>query len=359
MTLPSADILCKSRRNRSLGAIRRPPQRGFTLVELLVVIAIIGVLVALLLPAIQAAREAARRTECKNKMRQLGIAVQNYHDVRKQLPPNRIGDWYATWLYLVCPYIEQANISNLWDATNGRVSFAPQEFRELSVPTFLCPSQDHESLVVEKNGTSGSISDYQVFFASTLPQIVTPDGVQNPQIVGNPGGWAWNNMHGADGPIIQPHRSEDVTYVSPAGAERPIRTWKSRTALKNIVDGTSNTYMIGEVAKWISENQMTFDGDDNRGQACGLTARFSTNNDVSPGARNLKLFQENEWECGIGGAHPGTVNIVMVDASVQSVSLDIDPGVVDGMITRDNGEISGTAPTNRLQTGGGGGGGPP
>ena len=74
---------------------------GFTLVELLVVIAIIGVLIALLLPAVQAAREAARRTQCTNHMRQLGIAVHNYHDSTQWLPPSRVGDGHQTWLMLV------------------------------------------------------------------------------------------------------------------------------------------------------------------------------------------------------------------------------------------------------------------
>lgn len=343
---------------------------GFTLVELLVVIAIIGVLIALLLPAIQAAREAARRTECKNKLRQLGIAVQNYHDVVKKLPPNRIGDGYATWLYLILPYIEQANISNTWDAKNGRVSFAPQQFRELTVPTFFCPSQDHESKIVylkswatqSSPDTSGSISDYQAFFASTMPQIVTPDGSTSQKVIWvpyGPGSWDWSNMHDADGAIIQPHRKQDVTYVDKS-TQRPLVSWHGRLSLKDITDGTSNTYMMGEIAKWESEGQHTFDGDHNRGQACGLLARFSTNNELSPGDRGLPQNQENISECGIGGPHPATVNIVMVDSSVQTVSLDIDPAIVDGMITRANEEVPGTAPTNRLKTNtGGGGGGPP
>jgi len=340
-------------------------RNGFTLVELLVVIAIIGVLVALLLPAVQAAREAARRTDCKNRMRQLGIAVQNYHDVKNKLPPNRIGDGYATWLYLILPFIEQSNISNVWDANNGRVSFAPVEFREITIPTFICPSQDHDSLIITADQTwagpniTGSISDYQAIFASTLQQIVTPadssSSTSTPFVVRNADGWNWRTMHDSDGTLIQPHRIDDVKYKD-SSTIRPLRTWKGRIALKNITDGTSNTYMVGEVAKWVSERQHTFDGDHNRGESCGLLAKFTSNNELSPGSRGLQKYEENEWECGIGGAHPGTVNIIMVDASVQSVSLDIDPEVVDGMITRDGGEIPGTAP---VRPSFGGGGGPP
>src|SRR5690349_6909248 len=96
--------------------IRRRRHQGFTLVELLVVIAIIGILVALLLPAIQSAREAARRSQCVNNMKQLGIAMANYHDVRKKLP---IGSWsccWGTWQMSILPFIEEQQLFDqyLW-----------------------------------------------------------------------------------------------------------------------------------------------------------------------------------------------------------------------------------------------------
>lgn len=344
--------------------------RAFTLVELLVVIAIIGVLVALLLPAIQAAREAARRAECKNKIRQLAIAVQNYHDTQKALPPNRIADGYATWLYLILPYIEQANIQNIWDAKLGYVINAPKEFRELNVPVFLCPSQNHESLVIEEtsdlNGqlTTGSVADYQATFASTCAQVVYAasgsGSATTPTIVGNPGVWNSATMHGADGVMIQPHRGEDVRYVASAGGA--LRSWRSRTSLKSVSDGTSLTIMVGEVARWVSDHDMTFDGNDNRGESCGILARLSTNNDLSPGARNIPQYKSGEWECGIGSAHPGSVHVAMVDGSVQTLNVDMDPNVLDRMITRAGEEvydIDGSAASCAATGGGGGGGGGP
>jgi prepilin-type N-terminal cleavage/methylation domain-containing protein len=89
-------------------------QRAFTLVELLVVIAIIGVLVALLLPAVQAAREAARRTQCLNNLKQIGLAIQNYHGVRNEIPPSRLPCHHGTWAALLWPYLEQSNIAQRW-----------------------------------------------------------------------------------------------------------------------------------------------------------------------------------------------------------------------------------------------------
>src|SRR5262245_38816439 len=97
--------------------LSRRPRRGFTLVELLVVIAIIGVLVALLLPAVQAAREAARRSQCQNNLRQIGLATQNFHDTNNYLPPLRIAGaegWASYWV-LIMPYIEQSNLQAAWN----------------------------------------------------------------------------------------------------------------------------------------------------------------------------------------------------------------------------------------------------
>src|SRR5688500_12419399 len=95
------------------------PRKGFTLVELLVVIAIIGILIALLLPAVQAAREAARRYQCTNNLKQIGLAMHNYHDINGKFPPSRIarGD-YITWAVLILPYMEQQAMYELW---NGQV----------------------------------------------------------------------------------------------------------------------------------------------------------------------------------------------------------------------------------------------
>src|SRR5437016_4623189 len=94
------------------------PRFAFTLVELLVVIAIVGVLIALLVPAVQKVREAAARTTCINNLKQIGLAFHMYEHDQKRLPPNRISDLHASWAVLILPYLEQENVYRLWNLPN-------------------------------------------------------------------------------------------------------------------------------------------------------------------------------------------------------------------------------------------------
>ena len=89
---------------------RKSLRPGFTLIELLVVIAIIGMLISLLLPAVQKSREAARITQCKNNLKQIGIAINNFHDRRNELPPSRNYDHYMSWAFLILPDLESSNL---------------------------------------------------------------------------------------------------------------------------------------------------------------------------------------------------------------------------------------------------------
>ncbi len=90
----------------------RRQNEAFTLVELLVVIAIIGILIAMLLPAVNSAREAARRTQCSNNLKQIGLAVQSFHGAHKKVPPARYRDDYPSWFVLIMPFLEEARATN-------------------------------------------------------------------------------------------------------------------------------------------------------------------------------------------------------------------------------------------------------
>ncbi|MCL2005743.1 MAG: DUF1559 domain-containing protein [Planctomycetaceae bacterium] len=119
---------------------------AFTLVELLVVIAVIGMLIALLLPAIQAAREAARRMSCSNNLRQIGIAVHNYHDVYQQIPPGRENQTMFGWGALILPYVEQGNLQSLINFNEKMYNEPNRTTGQTLIPLFLCPSNQERTV---------------------------------------------------------------------------------------------------------------------------------------------------------------------------------------------------------------------
>ncbi|MGV3609092.1 MAG: DUF1559 domain-containing protein [Planctomycetaceae bacterium] len=209
-------------------------RKGFTLVELLVVIAIIGVLVALLLPAIQTAREAARRASCSNNLRQVGLALQNYHDTFKTFPPsgfygrpNSSGTnpqlaYHHTWVTAILPFLEQ---KPLYDSINFNLPAYNQTIpvngvntplQSIEVPTMRCPS-DAGYKTGEQSQTWGfSVMNYA---ASE--------------------GYHWWPQAGI-GPGGRPGLS---TYGDYAGLFAPTRT----NGLRDVTDGTSNTIAVCEV----------------------------------------------------------------------------------------------------------------
>src|SRR5262245_53697904 len=161
-------------------------RRGFTLVELLVVIAIIGVLVALLLPAVQSAREAARRTQCSNNLKQLGIAFHNYHDVAGRLPCNinrvviNLGAGgqltndrnQASLLVNLLPYVEQRSLYDqinfsLHDPAFGNQIVGGQALKTLSIKAYICPDSNHQEFsatapAIAFSNCAGSIGSQQM-----------------------------------------------------------------------------------------------------------------------------------------------------------------------------------------------------
>lgn len=221
---------------------------GFTLVELLVVIAIIGVLVALLLPAVQAARESARRAQCTNNLKQIGVAVHNYNDVWQAMPPGCYHGVFGTWILHILPFMEQTTLQQQYVNSGGIQTFRNGGIRyggaqNLPVTTtqlkvYVCPSDT-------KSAQPGIISgvtfhNYVANYGNTTRGRVSPVGTTS---AGLP------NIHGG-GPFIEViyQQTADSTYYSyiMLPTENPF---KDKTRMAEITDGTSNTLAVSETVQ--------------------------------------------------------------------------------------------------------------
>ena len=158
------------------------PNRAFTLVELLVVIAIIGMLIALLLPAVQAAREAARRMNCSNNLRQIGIAVHNYHDVYNQIPLGHEPETRFGWGAVILPFVEQGNVQSLLDLNEKMYNEPNRTAGRTLLALFLCPSdrdrtvRDTEFYNPDNNWTMEILTLAPSHYGGILSELITPLG---------------------------------------------------------------------------------------------------------------------------------------------------------------------------------------
>jgi type II secretory pathway pseudopilin PulG len=226
---------------------------------LLVVIAILGILIALLLPAVQAAREAARRTQCTNNLKQLGLAVQNFHDIRQEVTPawltsDRSANGsanpanLASWPILLLPFMEQNNVYELVDlrvsmaAANGTTTNSHNTVRSTSIPTYFCPSRRSPPALTTNNICS--VGDYAAVAWAEGQATVTPF---TPAIAGQqPRTWdaamvvcrAFNEATTPNGAVIN---GMAVGTLGP-------RDYRSMTNFASVIDGLSNTAFIGEKA---------------------------------------------------------------------------------------------------------------
>jgi prepilin-type N-terminal cleavage/methylation domain-containing protein len=331
--------------------IRRNDARrhGFTLVELLVVIAIIGILVALLLPAIQAAREAARRSQCLNNCRQLGIAIHNYHDSKKELPPSRMWDGGFTWAGTILPYIEGNTIAALANFTKD-FKDQPDVVKKTPVDVFICPSRPRAQSL---NYIKGEPIDG--LFDRTKNPPTPVEGAGGESNRGIQGDYACisstfrdgngNYDHAFDGAIILPK-----TTNIPGGGKR----FKSRTSFRSITDGLSRTFLVGENSYWMASRTSIYDGLNNPGAILGLgsldRAKASLPNDgrgLDFSKREGGSVAQSEFDypgtgCSVGAGcpvwfgsdHSGIINVTMGDGSSRSISKDTELAILETFVTR-------------------------
>src|SRR4051812_29704039 len=341
---------------------RRNSRRAFTLVELLVVIAIIGILVALLLPAVQAAREAARRTQCVNKMKQIGLALLNYHDSLKRFPPG-LSDSPDTgsttpstnqfselgYIPYILPYLEE---SSLFSQINFKCHWDQEPNKTLlnanPVLQFHCPSQDDfQNTFYQAPGGNGTesksylLSHYHAVMGARPNTCPPPTGAANypdstyTVFVAPP-----NNAPAS-------HTCGDNSFTSGYGlsASNGIIYPTSKTTMKDVTDGTSHTFIVGELS-WLAGPQRIWAV--GGGSATNLDTYVYTAKNVywplntacratTTGELPLNCPYANN-DMSFGSNHRGGCNFSMADGSVQFMRDDVTVDILKSLASRKSSE---------------------
>ena len=329
-------------------------RKGFTLVELLVVIAIIGILIALLLPAVQAAREAARRSQCTNNLKQIGVAMHNYHDSFKSLPSGDvIGSHGPSGWVLILPFMEQGAIHDQLEFLRvgywfGHVnSDRNMELHEFQLDTLFCPSCPLDPFK-SQNCASCSVqpTNGRQLMAGTYILINGADDHQT------------TDHLALRGPI-----SAGGCFLR----DRAIR-------FRDILDGTSNTILVGEQSGWGYNASGTkvdirnmpgsgiWMGGDHRANPNGdgsMSAASSNanhhrcyamttiavpvgfNSQLTPDGSGSPGTRVNDCNTPIQSAHPGGANILLGDGSVRFISETVELQTLRNLANRDDGNVLG------------------
>jgi len=332
--------------------MRRSSRIGFTLVELLVVIAIIGILIALLLPAVQAAREAARRSQCTNNLKQMGLGLHNHHDVFQRFPPGGAADqapfgtgnggYGSSWMVYLLPYIEQKTVSDKWQFNNNSGVFNDVNMAALSnlvIPAYACPSSPLQ--------TQWAVQTY------------TPTTTANRMAV------HYMGISGAVNGLISGYAETRQVQVNRSGLVGfgGVLIPSGKVRFADISDGSSNVMVVGEDGDWLVSND-NVKNDWRAWQGWGWA--IGANSTVEPPAFNgdavwnlstvrYPINQKTGWPIGgdcagfgvcgdcannvpLNSAHPGGVNTLLGDGSVRFVSATITLDLLARLATRDDGK---------------------
>lgn len=326
----SLDHLKRKAIVESSGRRRNESRGAFTLIELLVVIGIIGLLVALLLPAIQAAREAMRRVQCTNNLKQMGLGFHNYHSVYGKFPVGGAGiasatnpavrrRWRPSWGSVLLPFIEQQALYDELDLDVPYLDPINHEGGGKIVPTYLCPSAP-KSEMTRVNGDTPWLS---------APQFGRTD---------------YGGNYGERALRCAPLRNcqnnyGDIGITESGGRGVLLFGNHPQIGMRNILDGSSQTIILGEAPEglhsiWIGHKNL-FD------QSAPINARVKIGTPWDSCAPPLKSAEGDFCDYGqeFHGYHPGGANFLMVDGSARFVAEQLDLKVFAALLSRRGGEV--------------------
>lgn len=307
--------------------------RGFTLIELLVVIAIIAVLMALLLPAVQQAREAARRTQCKNNLKQIGLGLHNYHDITLCFPPGTLfGDDDYGWGAFILPQLDQANLYNQLNFNTDHGSIVTPTDSEVKRSLYLVPGVNDKLLAVylcPSNSMKLTHSPIRAGGANEAPTSVASRTV---------GGFARGDYKGCLG-----SGGGSIT-----GMFGKIKNTRMPTRIGDVMDGTSNTIAVGEAYTrfaraingpthpnvvdfplWIGTNS----------QHQNVVAETALNH-IPNGGKNLPDSTLNQFDDCFASEHVGGVQFLFADGSVRFIAENINMTLYSNLGDKADGNIA-------------------